>query len=257
MLRLFDASGRAPEPVDPPESIYDAIRWPAAPEDRPYVALNMVTTVDGKATLLRGRHRRPIGSAVDRALMVRLRAWVGAVVRGAGTVRQAPYYPSLPEGVPDRRRQAGLDPLPLVVILSSSGSLPTEVPLFRQAPRRPVVFTGPGAAPETLRRLREVADVLPVPVTGPDSIRWVLRTLRSRWGVQAVLSEGGPTLNSAFFRAGCVDELFWTVAPRIAGTSDDLSLVEGQGLIDPMPTLRLQSAHLHEDELYLRYRVLP
>lgn len=276
MLRLFDvASRQEAAPGGPgaassdraildPTAIYDHVAWPAPPPGRPYVAINMVATVDGKTTLDRGRHPRPIGSAVDRSLMVRLRTRVDAVLRGAGTVRQSPYYPSLAPGARERREAEGLAPFPLVVVMSGSGALPLDSPLFRDPPRRPLVLLGPGAPPEAVARLREVADVRVGPANDDDAaageeggvdVRWALACLAEEFGVKVLLSEGGPTLNHAFFEAGCVDELFLTVAPFVAGRSGERSVVDGPRLLQPFPELELLSAYVHESELFLRYRV--
>lgn len=258
MQRLWDRvrPERHPSAVGDPTAIYDEIVWPRTGRGRPWVAINMVATVDGKTTLDRGRHPRPIGSRVDRALMVRLRTRVDAVLRGAGTVRQSPYYPSLPPGAVERRQREGLAPFPLVVVMSGSGELPLESPLFEAPPRRPLVLLGPQAAPEAVRRLERVADVRIGPrVEGGLDVRWALSCLAEEYGVRVVLSEGGPTLNHAFLRAGCVDELFLTVAPFVAGREDDRTVVDGPALLDPFPRLELLSAYLHEDELFLRYRV--
>lgn len=269
MRRLFDrtvhqqtASGRPgaafsePQGICDPHRIYDDIAWPRPPAGRPYVAINMVATVDGKTTLDRGRHPRPIGSRVDRALMVRLRTRVDAVLRGAGTVRQSPYYPSLAPGARERRQAEGLPPLPMVVVMSGSGALPLDSPLFRDPPRRPLVLLGPRAPAEAVERLRQVADVRVGPDggDGPD-VRWALSCLAEEFGVKVLLSEGGPTLNYAFFEAGCVDELFLTVAPFVAGSAEDRSAVDGPRLLQPFPELELLSAYMHEGELFLRYRV--
>ena len=268
MERLFDVTIRreaapgppgaascAPRVVDP-YGIYDSIVWPPPPPGRPYVAINMVATVDGKTTLDEGRHPGRIGSPVDRTLMVRLRTGVDAVLRGAGTVRQSPYYPSLAPGVRELREAAGLAPYPLVVVMSGSGELPVDSPLFKDPPRRPLVLLGPGAPPQAVERLRAVADVRVGPGGGGGvDVRWALSCLAEEFGVRVLLSEGGPTLNFAFFEAGCVDELFLTVAPFVAGRAADRSVVDGPRLLQPFPRLELVSAYLHESELFLRYRV--
>lgn len=271
MQRLFDVTWRQeaapggpgaafsePGEIPDPAGIYDDVSWPAPPPGRPYVAINMVATVDGKTTLDQGRHPRPIGSRVDRSLMVRLRTRVDAVLRGAGTVRQSPYYPSLAPGARERREAEGLAPFPLVVVMSGSGALPVDSPLFRDPPRRPLVLLGAGAPPEAAARLREVADVRIGPADkegGGVDVRWALACLADEFGVKVLLSEGGPTLNHAFFEAGCVDELFLTVAPFVAGRAGDRSVVDGPQLLQPFPELELVSAYLHESELFLRYRV--
>jgi riboflavin biosynthesis pyrimidine reductase len=57
--------------------------------DRPFVAMNFVATVDGRATI-EGRSG-PIGSDADTAMMVALRNRFDAVMIGAGTKRVEGY----------------------------------------------------------------------------------------------------------------------------------------------------------------------
>lgn len=251
------AAAYGPSGADP-STLYDQVTWPPPPPGRPFVAVNMVATVDGKATLDGGRHPQPIGSRLDRTLMVRLRTRADAVVRGAGTVRRSPYYPSLAPGAREVREAEGLAPLPLVVVMSGSGELPLDAPLFVDPPRRPLVLLGPRASPAVVERLRRVAEVRvgPPDPRGVD-VRWALSCLAEEFGIRALLSEGGPTLNYAFFEAGCVDELFLTVAPFVAGRAGERSVVDGPALLQPFPRLQLISAFAHESELFLRYRVLP
>src|SRR2546422_11560662 len=45
----------------------------------------------------------------------------------------------------------------------------------------------------------------------------MLRKLRHDHGVRTVLCEGGPVLNGGLLREGLVDELFLSVAPKLAG----------------------------------------
>src|ERR1700693_6019696 len=58
---------------------------------RPYVMLNMVSTVDGRASI-DGRSG-PLGNRADRELFHALRAAVDGVLVGAGTVRAERYGP--------------------------------------------------------------------------------------------------------------------------------------------------------------------
>lgn len=60
-----------------------------AGEDRPFVAMNFVATVDGRATI-EGRSG-PIGSDADTAMLVALRKRFDAVMIGAGTKRVEGY----------------------------------------------------------------------------------------------------------------------------------------------------------------------
>jgi len=60
-----------------------------APSDRPYVVLNMVASVDGRATL-DGRSAA-LGGPADKAVFFELRASVDAVLAGTGTLRAEGY----------------------------------------------------------------------------------------------------------------------------------------------------------------------
>lgn len=255
MIRLYPppAPGEPP-PEAEPASIYDGVELPAA-AGRPGVALNMVSTVDGKTTLGRGRVRGPIGSRVDRELMRRLRAGADAVARGAGTLRANPRYPKVPDDLAAARARRGEPPQPLLVVVSGSCDLPLDAPAFAEAPRRPVVLTTRAADPRRVAAARERADVVVAGEDGldlPEALAWLLRER----GVRRLLLEGGPTLNHAFLAAGMVDELFWTVAPKVAGYGEDLTLVHGPRLLEPMPALELVTAWFHGGELFLRYRVV-
>lgn len=253
-MRLYPPGPEGQPAARDPLRIYDEVVLPEGRET-PAVAINMVSTVDGKVTLARSAVREPIGSEVDRGLMARLRGSADAVIRGASTVRRDPYYPRVPEDLAERRRARGLPDQPLAVVVSGSCELPLDAPFFRRAPRRPVVITAERAAPERVEAARAVADVI---VAGDDEvdIRAALRALGESHGAYRLLCEGGPTLNHACFRAGVVDTLFWTVAPKVGGLAEDLTLVAGPALLDPMPRLELVSAWFHEGELFLRYRVL-
>ena len=245
-------------------TFYDDLVFPPPPPGRPYVAINMVSTVDGRTTL--SREGKPvaerIGSPVDRTLMKRLRTHFDAVARGAETVRQSPYYPW---AEPRETRQ------PLAVVFTRSGRLPVEASFFTGAPRPPLVVA-PRLSGDRLKALRQAgAEVWET----EDDLPAVLRRLGEEKAVRRLLLEGGPHLNRAFLAAGAVDELFLTLAPRLAGsghnrrdaagaTTDtrkaggnmllNLSLVEGEPFWPPVE-LQLISVFRVESELFLRYRL--
>jgi 5-amino-6-(5-phosphoribosylamino)uracil reductase len=163
--------------------------WEQPYEDRPFVAMNFVATVDGRATI--DGVSGPIGSAADTAMLAGLRTRFDAVMIGAGTMRAERY------GDIGRR---------LVVVESVPG--------------------GRADLPTLLRSLREE-------------------------GVRALLCEGGPTLHGSLQAAELVDDLFLTIAPKLAG-GEAPRIVEG-----PLPAVAgLELAWLLEEdgELFARYR---
>lgn len=240
-------------PVDDPLSIYDDLELEPAREDAPFVAVNMVSTVDGKITLNKKERAEPIGSPVDRELMKRLRVHFDAVVRGAETVRANPFFPGVPEHLVPRRLQLGKSAQPLGVIVSRSLDLPLGSQYFTVTPR-PVVLTTEASDPG---RRQAVSERAHVEVAGRESVdpALALEILACKYGVRSILLEGGAALNYAFLKSGLVDALFWTLAPKIGGFGRDLTMVMGPELLRPVPRLTLESMYLHDDELYFRWRI--
>jgi riboflavin biosynthesis pyrimidine reductase len=77
----------APTTVEEQLDSYRPWEWPR--EERPFVAVNFVATVDGRATIA-GRSG-PIGSDTDTAMLEGLRTRFDAVMIGAGTMRVERY----------------------------------------------------------------------------------------------------------------------------------------------------------------------
>lgn len=243
-------------PIADPHSIYDDLELPAAMPGRPFVALNMVSTVDGKITLDRSERAVPLGSPVDRELMKRLRVHFDAVLRGAETVRANPYFPGVSAEEEGRRQAAGRERQPLAVVASGSLELPFDSSFFTRGPSPPVILTI-GSAPAERRAV--AARRARVEVVGEEQVepRLALKVLYEKYGVRRLLLEGGAALNFWFAQEGLIDVYFWTLAPKISGFSQDLTMIEGPRLIRPVPRLRLETLHHHEGELYFRWASLP
>ncbi len=85
---------------------------------------------------------------------------------------------------------------------------------------------------------------------GPVDLPALLHELREE-GVGAVLCEGGPRLHGALWSAGLVDELFLTIAPKLAG-GDGPRIVEGD--LPGVEDLELAWLLEQDGELFARYR---
>lgn len=219
-----------------------------APEDRPYVVLNMVSTADGRATL-EGR-AGPIGNRADRELFHQLRTRTDAVLVGAGTARVEGYRRLVRDPAHRAQRERdGLSPDPLACIVTGRLDLPLDaVPLLSDPESTVVVLTASEAeiegAAARIHYLRAAG--------GKLDLRAMLRELRARFGVRSVLCEGGPTLNRALLAAGLVDELFLSLAPKLTAGARPLTIVEGMTLPRPVDmelTWLLESG----GHLFLRY----
>src|SRR5215468_2551338 len=96
--------------------------------DRPFLAINMVATVDGRAAL--NGSAVGIGSPTDHRLLFELRAEADVVMHGAGTVRADPLSARVPADLVAQRTARGLSPHPLGAIVTRSGNLPPRHPYY-------------------------------------------------------------------------------------------------------------------------------
>src|SRR5919204_1358471 len=94
-----------------------------APAGRPYLALNMISTLDGKATI--DWRTRGLSSDLDRALFHQLRTQADAVMVGAGTARTERYGElTKTDELQEKRLREGVAPEALAVIVSARLDLP-------------------------------------------------------------------------------------------------------------------------------------
>jgi riboflavin-specific deaminase-like protein len=222
--------------------------------ERPYLILNMVSTLDGRASI-EGRSG-PLGNRADRELFHALRAGVDAVMAGAGTVRVERYGRIIAkEPVRRARLERGLSAEPLACIVSGRLALPLDTPLLGEPEARVVIVTSSASSlPETAAKV----DYLRAARDGELDLALAMRKLRERFGVQTLLCEGGPHLNTLLLLAGVVDELFLSLAPKLAGgedaTGEALRIVAGAAFAAPAE-LELLGVLENESHLFLRYAV--
>jgi riboflavin biosynthesis pyrimidine reductase len=218
------------DPVDP-AAVYGDL--PVA-TGRPAVRLNMIASVDGATTL--AGVSGGLGGRADHALFAVLRSLADGVLVAAGTVRAERYGPS---------------PTPIAVV-SRSLRLDWDAPFFTAQVARPILITVAQVPADQLARAAGVADVVVAGDRDVDLAR-ALGALSDR-GWRAVLAEGGPTLNAQLARAGLLDELCLTLAPRLAGGGAK-RILDGPGL-PASAGLGLCSACEQDEFLFLRYRPL-
>ena len=234
--------------IDPAEAIA-GLDWAGlAPADRPYLAANMVATADGRAAV-EGR-TRAISSDTDRAIFHNLRTQADAIMAGAGTIRSERYGPLIKtDELRNKRIREGLDPNPLAVIVSGRLHLPEDVGLLQDPDSHVVILT---QSDGELSGVRAQVDYLRAE-PGPWDPRPQLEALRAQHGVRSILCEGGPSLNESLIREGLVDELFLSIAPKLAG-GPPLTMLTGDPLAAPLGT-QLVSLYEHEGHLFARYRL--
>ena len=242
-MQLLYPEQRATSPVD----LAAGLRLgELAPPDRPYLVLNMVSTLDGKATI--DWRTKGLSTELDRQLFHHLRTQADAVMVGAGTLRAERYGRMAKSAeLGDKRERQGLARDPLAVVVSARLDLPADLPLLNEPEQRVVIATGSDAALPGLGEHVEYARV-------GDDLPLLMARLREDHGVRSVLCEGGPTLNSYLLAAGLVDELFLTLNPKLAGGASALTIVAGRELVEPAE-LDLVSVAQGGGDLFTRWRV--
>jgi riboflavin biosynthesis pyrimidine reductase len=219
-----------PGPAISPEDLYTglALEDHAGP-DRPYVVSNFVSSADGKATVS-GR-TAALGGEGDRKVFHLLRTQADAILAGTGTLRIERYGPLIRSAEMVRiRAREGRQAQPLAVVVSRSGDVPFEIPLFADPGSRVALYAPAGtrvpgdcAAHVTVHELGETER------PAGD----VLRSLRQDHEVRSLLCEGGPILFDAMLAEDVVDELFLTLAPALVG-GQELGITAGVPLERPL-----------------------
>jgi 5-amino-6-(5-phosphoribosylamino)uracil reductase len=241
--QLFPAPAGA-EHLDA-RSSYGSLDFGRASEDGlPYLIVNMVATLDGQGRI--GKDTDQLGDSGDAQLFAALRERVDCVMAGTSTIEIESYNaPARGDEVQERRAAAGLARRPVVATVTRSGRISTLAPLYSDPGISLRVFS------ERPVDLSNVAgDARQIEVVEPVD---VLRALAEQDDVRSVLLEGGPHLNTPFFAAGVVDELFLTLAPTLTGSNPPFPIVAG--LLSQPQELSLVSVMEGDDHLYLRYRV--
>ena len=177
--------------------------WTFAMEHRrPFVTWKFAATLDGRSAAADGSSQWITGEAARRDVH-RLRAECDAVVAGTGTV------------------------------LTDDPRLTVRDEVGADLPHQPLrVVIGERDLPEGARVLDGAAETVHLRT---HDLTAALAALHER-EIQHVFLEGGPTLASAFLRAGYVDEVVAYLAPRLLGSGRhavaDLGIESVAGALD-------------------------
>ncbi len=228
------------------------------PPGRPYVLVNMVSSVDGAISVdgLSGG----LSSEADKSVFAYLRSIADVILVGAATAREENYGPpKVAAHRIEQRLARGQQRLPRIAVVSKSVNLDlsarlfTEIPAGETGPQRPYVICPADAPAAKVAAAEAVADVIAVGAGGVDD-RQALTALADR-GARLVLCEGGPSLNARLLADGLVDELCLTLSAvlvgglgrRISGTDEPFAAIG----------LQLITAASADSMLLLRYAVVP
>ncbi|MHC4696325.1 MAG: bifunctional diaminohydroxyphosphoribosylaminopyrimidine deaminase/5-amino-6-(5-phosphoribosylamino)uracil reductase RibD [Planctomycetota bacterium] len=198
---------------------------------RPYIIAKWAQSLDGKLATHTG-HSQWISCEASRRGVHRLRARVDAILVGSQTV--VVDNPMLTaRNVPIRRRA-------LRAVLDGRLRTPQRCHLVDTAREFPtLVITSPKSAQtaKAKRLMRKGIDIVTCRTRASSCenplshllLRECLAELAKR-DVTNLLVEGGPTLLTAFFTAGLVDEALVFTAPTLIGGAEAPTAVAGRGV---------------------------
>jgi len=259
----------------PPElsNLYGHLQFPPH-GGRSYVIANFVSTLDGVVSL--GIPGHAGGGEIsgfnphDRMIMGLLRAAADAVIVGAGTLRavsadhlwNAPYiFPELAEAYQELRTAMGKSKPPLNVFVTARAEIDLSLRVF-QSGEVPVLIVTTLQGQERLSKQLMPASVQVAVVesaaAGELSAQAVLDACASHLRrSDLILVEGGPHLMGNFLTENCLDELFLTFAPQIAGRDNSTErpgLIAGKRYAPEQPLWgALTSVKRAGSHLFLRY----
>jgi len=223
-----------------PVAAYAADARPAPP-GRPWVVVNMISSVDGATAV--GGVSGPLGGPPDKRVFAAVRGVADAIVVGAGTVRAERYGPAR---VADGRRP------PRIAVVTASGDLDPGLRLFADAAPEdppPLVVTCEACPPARRAGLAVVAEVVVAGEARVD-LGLALAALAAR-GVAVAVAEGGPSINGQLVAADLVDEWCLSLAPWLVGGGSPRAAV-GEPGPEPRP-LRLDRLLVEDDLCFARY----
>ncbi len=233
-----------------------AISWRSNNErttnERPWVMANMVMSADG-AYSVQGRSGGLSGQA-DKAVFNTLRGLADAILVGASTAREERYRrPSADDTTRAQRSARGQPERPVLAVVSGSGVFPVDQPFREGEGPEPIVFTSNGAAADA----ELLSHGLRFRLTGTDvnepfRIGPVIQNLSAE-GCRTILCEGGPHLLGQLVEEQMLDQLFLTLAPRLAG--GETTGLLGRGATGSAE-LSLRGALEADGFLMLNYHVL-
>jgi riboflavin biosynthesis pyrimidine reductase len=205
----------------------------------------------------------------DHMVMGILRAIADIIIVGAGTLRKSPrhiwtaehIYPPFASLYQQLRHALGKTEPPLNVIVTREGNINLDQPLFLSG-EVPVLLITTGQGERRLRQqtIPSSTEIIALEqsANGELSARAILEVVQRARPAGLILTEGGPQLLATFFAERCLDELFLTLAPQVAGRDETIErpgLVAGKLFAPDFPLWgSLVSIKRETSHLFLRYR---
>lgn len=208
-----------PETDVDPTQLYEVDRYESIQKlldknNRPWLTLNMISSLDGSATS--GGLSGDLGSMGDKMIFSALRAATDFILVAANTARLEKYGPpTSSEEVVERRLARGQNKTPRLAIVSRSLNFGVDSK-FLDPNSTPIIYTTTNSPTEKKSELEKSVEIREAGKDDVDLNR-VLKELGAEG--KMILAEGGPSLNGQLLQHDLLDEMCLTLSPRIIGES--------------------------------------
>ena len=196
---------------------------------RPYVIMKTAMTLDGKIAAHTGDSKW-VTNEESRKMVHQLRSEMAGVVVGINTV--------LADDPMLTCRLEGNHHQPARIVVDSNLRIPIDCQLVTSSDLYRTLVAAV-VIPSEARNLNQVELIHCKNNYGHVDIPDLMTKLGSQ-GIDSLLLEGGGTLNAAFLEAGCVDEVWAFIAPKIIGGIDAKTPVAGKGIDRMCDAINLQ-----------------
>ena len=227
-------------------------------DKRPYVILNVATTVDGKTDTF-ARRGAAISSPRDLERVDGLRASSDAIMVGGNTLLGDDPRLIVKSATRRAERLAqGLLENPIKVGVVTQANLRPDSRFLTVGPARVMIFTTVRTSAEEMAQLREAGTEVFVMGDQRVDLASMMDCLKQN-GIERLLVEGGGTLNLELLKQGLVDEINVYIAPLIFGGASAPTFADGIGLPrDQAIQLQLVGVeNLGDSGVLLRYLIAP
>jgi 2,5-diamino-6-(ribosylamino)-4(3H)-pyrimidinone 5'-phosphate reductase len=185
------------------------------------VIINSAMTIDGKISSYSGDSC--ISSKKDLVRVHKLRSKVDAIVVGINTV--IIDNPMLTIRLIKNRRIIS----PTRIIIDSYGRIPLNSKILKSATKiKTIIVVTKQASTDTIEKIKKLGAHVIIIGSKLVNLKRLFKMLYDM-GYKKILVEGGGELNWSCLHDGIVNELIITIAPKVLGGRNAITLVEGRG----------------------------
>lgn len=184
------------------------------------VIINSAMTIDGKISSYNGNSC--ISSKKDLVRVHKLRSKVDAIVVGINTV-------IIDNPMLNIRFIRNSRISPTRIIIDSYGRIPLDSKILKSAANiKTIIVVTKQASRDTIEQIKKLGAYVIIIGSKLVNLKRLFKMLYDM-GYRKILIEGGGELNWSCLHNGIVNELIITIAPKVVGGRNAITLVEGRG----------------------------